>query len=99
MNGREKCEMLRRIRQIIAESNGITCCPFVCDHEGECPGTCPQCDMEAAQLLKEIRSKSDCIQSDARILELLNSYAKDHPLDMMPVEHLGGYIPVEDGRF
>ena len=99
MNGREKCETLRQIRKIIAESNGVTYNPFVCDHEGECSGTCPQCDMEAVLLLKEIRSKSDSIQRDARILELLNSYAKDHPLDERPIEHLGGYIPVEDGRF
>ena len=47
MTGKEKCELLKAIRKNIAEMNGIEYYPEQCDHEGNCPGFCPRCDMEA----------------------------------------------------
>lgn len=57
MTGKEKCELLKSIRKNIAEMNGIEYYPEQCDHEGNCPGFCPRCDMEASYLMKELRKK------------------------------------------
>lgn len=57
MTGKEKCELLKAIRKNIAEMNGIEYFPEQCDHEGNCPGFCPRCDMEASYLMKELRKK------------------------------------------
>lgn len=57
MTGKEKCELLKAIRKNIAEMNGIEYYPEQCDHEGNCPGFCPRCDMEASYLMKELRKK------------------------------------------
>ena len=57
MTGKEKCELLKAIRKNIAEMNGIEYYPEQCGHEGNCPGFCPRCDMEASYLMKELRKK------------------------------------------
>lgn len=57
MTGKEKCELLKSIRKNIAEMNGIEYYPEQCNHEGNCPGFCPRCDMEASYLMKELRKK------------------------------------------
>lgn len=57
MTGKEKCELLKSIRKNIAEMNDIEYYPEQCDHEGNCPGFCPRCDMEASYLMKELRKK------------------------------------------
>ena len=57
MTGKEKCELLKAIRKNIAEMNGIEYYPEQCNHEGNCPGFCPRCDMEASYLMKELRKK------------------------------------------
>lgn len=57
MKGEEKCELLKAIRKNIAEMNGIEHYPEQCDHEGNCPGFCPRCDMEASYLMKELKKK------------------------------------------
>lgn len=57
MTGKEKCELLKAIRKNIAEMNGIEYYPEQCEHEGNCPGFCPRCDMEASYLMKELKKK------------------------------------------
>ena len=57
MTGKEKCELLKAIRKNIAEMNGIEYYPEQCDHEGNCPGFCPRCDMEASYLMMELKMK------------------------------------------
>ena len=50
MIGKQKCRILREIRQRIAEENDI---PFVtreCRFQGECSGTCPRCESELRYL-------------------------------------------------
>ena len=39
----------------MADANGIPYEPSECNHEGECSGTCPHCEKEAADLLAEIK--------------------------------------------
>ena len=57
MDGKEKCEFLRTFRKKIAEDNGIVLEQKDCTHEGDCLGTCPMCDAEAAFLMDELKKK------------------------------------------
>ena len=72
MTGKDICEVLKRIRKNIAELNGIEYEPHECDHDGPCRGTCPYCDFEAADLMKELRRKEahgSPIRIDAESIE------------------------------
>jgi hypothetical protein len=57
MDGKEKCEYLKKLRKEIADRNGIDYNPTSCTNEGPCVGTCPVCDKEAAELMAELRKK------------------------------------------
>lgn len=58
MTGKEKCKLLRQIRQEIAETNGIVYITTDCTYEGDdCKGTCPKCDEEIAYLDAELNRK------------------------------------------
>lgn len=57
MTGKEKCEFLREIRKNMAEANGILYESRECNFEGECSGTCPFCEKEAADLLAALKEK------------------------------------------
>ncbi len=50
MSGKQKCRILKEIRQRIADENDI---PFVtkeCTFQGDCSGTCPRCESELRYL-------------------------------------------------
>lgn len=65
MRGKEKCEFLKGIRKRMAEANGIPYEPRECTYEGECTGTCPFCEKEAAELMAKIKEKgSDVVKTD-----------------------------------
>lgn len=55
--GKEKCEILRRIRQDIAERYGLQYTPLECKHQGDCAGTCPKCDAELEDLQRQLESR------------------------------------------
>ena len=58
MQGRQKCRILREIRQRIADENDI---PFVteeCTHKGSCRGTCPRCESELRYLEKQLERRA-----------------------------------------
>lgn len=57
MIGKDKCEFLREIRKNMAEANGIPYEPRECTYEGDCTGTCPYCEKEAADLLAALKEK------------------------------------------
>ena len=57
MTGKEKCEFLKGVRIRMAEANGIPYEPRECTYEGECTGTCPFCEMEAAELMMALKKK------------------------------------------
>lgn len=57
MNGKDKCKLLRAIRQSVAELNGIQYSPKECDHDDCSIGTCPLCEKEASWLLDELQKK------------------------------------------
>lgn len=52
--GKQKCEILRRIRMDIAERYGLRYNPTECTHEGDCSGTCPKCDTELKDLQRQL---------------------------------------------
>ena len=57
MKGKEKCRILKEIRQKIATENDI---PFVtseCKHQGDCKGTCPKCEAELQYLENELAKR------------------------------------------
>lgn len=57
MKGKTTCETLKAIRRKIAEQNGIVYEPVVCNHKGDCRGTCPLCEEELRYLESQIQQK------------------------------------------
>ena len=53
--GKEICKTLKGIRADIARANDIAYSPVECHHEGDCAGTCPQCDSEVRWLEGQLR--------------------------------------------
>ena len=59
MTGKEKCEFLRNIRINMAVKNGIPYIPKECTNEGNCLGSCPQCEYETKILMEALQKKMD----------------------------------------
>jgi len=57
MNGRTKCKILKGIRQRIADINGINYEPYPCSNNGDCKGTCAQCEKELDWLWVQLKQK------------------------------------------
>lgn len=58
MTGKEKCELLKRIRREIARANGIEYETTDCTFQGDCYGFCPKCDSEVMYLERELQKKA-----------------------------------------
>lgn len=52
--GKQICGILKDIRRRIAEANGIEYAASDCNYEGDCNGTCPRCEAEAAALWRQL---------------------------------------------
>lgn len=68
--GRVLCEQLKAIRKEVAKKLGVEYNPIECDFQGECQGTCIQCDREAAILLaqmKRLLGKNPAALEDIRL--------------------------------
>ncbi len=57
MKGKERCRILREIRQEIAKENDIELVTSECRHKGDCAGTCPKCESELRYLEKELEKR------------------------------------------
>ncbi len=57
MTGKAKCKILKQIRQRIADSNDIPYVVSECPYQGECKGTCPQCETELQYLETELKKR------------------------------------------
>lgn len=57
MTGREKCKLLKVLREIIARENNIHFNASGCNYVGECMGFCEKCDSEIRYLEKELQKK------------------------------------------
>lgn len=62
MNGKDKCELLKGIREQIAQENDIELESEECTFEGDCTGTCPKCEDELRYLENEINKKDGKIK-------------------------------------
>lgn len=54
MQGKQKCRILKEIRQRIADENDIPYVTRECTFQGECRGTCPRCESELRYLEREL---------------------------------------------
>lgn len=54
MLGKQKCRILKEIRQRIADENDIPYVTRECSFQGECSGTCPRCESELRYLEQQL---------------------------------------------
>ena len=57
MLGKEKCKILKEIRQRIADENEIPWVTRECTHKGSCRGTCPKCESELRELERQLAAR------------------------------------------
>ena len=57
MKGKNKCRILKQIRQKIADENDIPYVTRECTYQGECRGTCPKCEAELRYLEQELEKR------------------------------------------
>lgn len=57
MLGKEKCRILKEIRQRIADENDIPYVTKECTHQGNCRGTCPRCESELKYLEQQLAAR------------------------------------------
>ena len=57
MKGKNKCKILKQIRQRIADENDIPYVTRECSYQGECRGTCPKCEAELRYLERELEKR------------------------------------------
>ena len=55
--GKRICEKLKEIRLEVARANDIPYQPAECHHEGDCSGSCPQCEAEVRYLERQLDLK------------------------------------------
>jgi hypothetical protein len=58
MKGKDKCRILKEIRQRIADENDIPYVTRECGFHGECTGTCPRCESELRYLEQQLERRS-----------------------------------------
>ena len=57
MRGKDKCRILKQIRQQIADANDIEYITRECTYQGECRGTCPKCEAELRYLEEQLEQR------------------------------------------
>ncbi len=57
MKGKQRCKILKEIRQKIADANDIEYVTSECQHKGDCLGTCPKCEAELKYLERELEKR------------------------------------------
>lgn len=57
MLGKQKCKILKEIRQRIADENDIPYVTRECTHKGDCKGTCPKCESELRYLEEQLQKR------------------------------------------
>lgn len=58
MRGKQKCRILKEIRQRIADENDIPYVTRECSFQGECRGTCPRCESELRYLEQQLARRA-----------------------------------------
>ena len=57
MLGKQKCKILKEIRQRIADENDIPYVTRECTYQGSCKGTCPRCESELRYLEQQLAAR------------------------------------------
>lgn len=63
MLGKQKCRILKEIRQRIADENDIPYVTRECSFQGECKGTCPRCESELKYLERQLALRASLKKS------------------------------------
>ena len=63
MIGKQKCRILKEIRQRIADENDIPYVTRECGFQGECRGTCPRCESELRYLERQLALRTSMKKS------------------------------------
>ena len=63
MLGKQKCKILKEIRQRIADENDIPYITKECSFQGDCSGTCPRCESELRYLESQLALRSSMKKS------------------------------------
>lgn len=93
--GRQKCDLLRSIRQQLAIEYGLDYTPAECHHVGDCPGTCPVCDAELADLQRQLDERG--ITEVAEKIDIRSTITTIEPFEEYhELEGLAG--PMSRGR-
>lgn len=104
MTGKEKCRLLRQIRQQIADANGIAYYSPECTYPGnDCPGTCPKCDSEVRYLDMELNRKAAAGEKITLSGLSLDVYRNEVPRNVIPENfipelHTPGYMVCDEDR-
>ena len=86
MLGKQKCKILKEIRQRIADENDIPWVTQECTHKGNCRGTCPKCESELRELERQLAARQALgkrVAVAALCTGLAFSSAGCAPLDMI----------------
>ena len=92
--GKEKCEILRRIRQSVAEKYGLDYESSECTYEGECSGACPKCDAELEMLQRQLDSRG-YIDVDSNGFESFEELFEDLYGDSFTSCEINGHVMPE----
>ncbi len=104
MNGKDKCELLKSIRKMTAEKNGIPYNFPECTHTGPCRGTCAKCEAELKYLNRKIEARKRAGKAVAAVVMSAGILAAAGcgPIDAIkdvfnarkePVDDLSGAMP------
>jgi pyruvate formate lyase activating enzyme len=108
-DGKERCELLKRVRQELAEANGLAYVPRPCSHEGDCPGTCPLCEQELKKLSADLKgAPEEMVKVSEETCEMINTlyrpdnrslYSKDEEEPWLAGVMAPGNPPTEQEDF
>lgn len=103
--GKAKCELLKALRKDLSERYGIQYRERECNHEGDCPGTCPLCEAELESLTQQIKviapEKLEVSDEIMKLCQLNKSFSSDALLETesheTEIHGLEGQIRTLDG--
>ena len=98
--GKAKCELLKALRKDLSQRYGIQYRERECNHEGDCPGTCPLCEAELESLSQQIKviapEKLELSDEIIKLCQLNKSFSSD---TLPETESLENEINGLEGQF
>lgn len=101
MNGKNKCKLLKEIRQRIAAENDIALVTSECKFQGECSGTCPKCEAEVRYLEQELEKrhklgKTVAVAGVAAAILVGTGGCRDLVKDALEDAYMSGFVGPDD---